>query len=138
MLCGFKLSGIWYSETEWSIQVFLLNYVFQAYYIKSWFRWFCLTHNYRIRNVVNNSLSIHRAIRSRCQQYLGYRIVGKWNSIPFDIRNSNSFVKCKKSYKTYLVNLWLNNNNKVNWTQSKKIQRKILYSWGTNIPTHDV
>ena len=62
------------------------------------------SHNYRTRNIVNNSLSIHLATRSRCQQSLRYKTAGIWNSIPLDIRESNSLVKFKRSYKTYLLN----------------------------------
>ena len=62
------------------------------------------SHNYRTRNIVNNCLSVHLATRSRCQQSLRYKTAGIWNSIPLDIRESNSLVKFRRSYKAYLLN----------------------------------
>ena len=54
-------------------------------------------HNYRARNVVNNSLSDHLATRSRYQQSITYKTVGIRNLIPLDIRQSNSLSKLKKN-----------------------------------------
>ena len=82
-----------------------LNDLFKFFFSIQFFRYVTLnpdfddlfpTHNYRTRNIVDNSLNIHLATRSRCQQSLRYRTVGIWNSIHLDVKESNYLVKLKK------------------------------------------